>query len=668
MIILSESEFLHLCYPSRHIQEIADAEAIAVGLLKSCQPRSGEEPKHSKSFLNEVASQVYLSLLDLDLIPSPPPPTSTKSTATNGGRRERQDRSKLITRRRRRSKGKKNGLAEAYVDLAKRHQVTVGGMNEECLILLYVGLSCETIRSEEDSPLTSTRGLFTEMAMYPGLKIHPVVNAAASRLFSISILTVKLRDLKRSVPIAEGENVYHEISQYLGKQLSALDHRTRDVAAAVDFVNFVHLLTWGRANHAAAAAGLKDSEWVAGLMAIASWPRESSSERLQIVCLNAIKNILGATTPDRFSDEERQAVIRRLFEKIHDLLWVRLRTRSLARTIVPEFDVRGSINCAFEGKTIASRNLEQQRDGFAWASHTVNCNRGGSSLVEWKVTLLGGYDAVVGVCSATAVSRSVDTDETEAEDVWLYNARSGRLHSHQFFSRRMDGCSEGDVLTVSVDCDRAILSISKNGEGFRVAFAGLPRDTDLHPMFILSGNTAVQLSEVVAYNRLTNGSSEPECEETGPTETETCMNGCAPYGEAVAQTVVEVLRHLYERSQAWSEAIEAAVVQALSNDQLIESLDRITPAAEGKSSVLLSGFVKERPHLCITASEDLDMVASKTLPALAFLADVDRGLKIGSRVSCGGDEGIVVRVPELSDAFLPPTIEVYWISGQFESR
>ena len=641
-----------------------------MGVLKSCQPRSGDEPKHSKSFLNEVASQVYLSLLDLDLIPSPP--TATKSEAI-GGRRGRQGSNAHRARKLRKTKEKRNDLSEAYIDLARRHQTTVGGMNEECLILLYVGLSCVTVRSVENPPLMSVQGLFTEMAMYPGLKIHPVVHAAASRLLSISILTVKLRDLEKSIPIAY-DDFYSEMSQYLGNQLAALD-RTREVGVALDFVNFVHLLTCGRPNHAAVATtGLRESEWIAGLMAISSWPRNNSNERLQIVCLNAIKNILGATTPDRFSGEERQAVVCRLFEKIHDLLWGRMRTRSLARAIAADFDVKGAINCAFERNTIVSRNLapegmQEQRDGFAWARHTVNCGRGGSSIVEWKVTLLEGCDALVGVCSASAVSRCVDAAETESEDVWLFNAKSGRLHSHQFFSRRMEGCSEGDVLTLSVDCDRAILSISKNGEGFRVAFAGLPRDTDLRPMFILSGDTAVQLSEVVVYNKPTaTGSLEPGSgDETGPTEVETCMNGCAPYGEAVAQTVVEVLRHLYERNHDWGEAIEAVVVQALCDDQLLECLRRITPA-EGKSSVLLGAFVKDRPHLGITASQDLDAVASKALPALALLADVDRGLRVGSRVSCGGEEGIVVRVPELSDAFLPPTIEVYWTSKQLDCR
>ena len=34
-------------------------------------------------------------------------------------------------------------------------------------------------------------------------------------------------------------------------------------------------------------------------------------------------------------------------------------------------------------------------------------------------------------------------------------------------------------------------------------------------------------------------------------------------------------------------------------------------------------------------------------------------VRAGSLVSCGRDEGIVVRAPELKDAFLPPTIEVY---------
>ena len=141
----------------------------------------------------------------------------------------------------------------------------------------------------------------------------------------------------------------------------------------------------------------------------------------------------------------------------------------------------------------------------------------------------------------------------------------------------------------------------------------------------------------------------------------------APRGEAVAQTVVEVLRHLYERNNDWGEAIESVVAQALSDERLLECLGRVAPAGEG-AAALLGVFVKDRPHSCITASEDLDAIASQTLPALAFLADVDRGLKIGSRVSCGGDEGIVARVPDLSDAFLPPTIEVYWTSGKFECR
>ena len=661
----------------RTFQAATEAEAIAVGVLKSCQPRSGDEPKHSKVFLNELATQVYLSLLDLDLIPSPPsptPPTTASKSKASGGRMGRQRKNCLRA-------GKGNELAKAYVELARRHQATVGGMNEECLILLYVALSCETVCSDGNSPLMSTRGLFTEMAMYPGLKIHPVVNAAASRLLSVSILTVKLNDANKSVPSAD-PYVYREISLYLGKQLAALD-RTRDVGAALDFVNFVYLLTWGRASPLAAAAvtaGLGDAEWVAGLMAVASWPRRSSSDRLQIVCLNAMKNILRSTTPDRFSGEERRAVVRSLFGKIHDLLWGRMGTKSLARAIDPEFDLDGAINCAFEAKAVSSRKVGRRRegrDGFAWARHTVNCAHGGSSVVEWKVALLEGCDALLGLCSASAVSRPIDAVETEErEDVWLFNAKSGRLHSHQFFSRRFDGCSAGDVLTLSVDCDRAVLSISKNGEGFRVAFAGLPRDTDLHPMFILSGDTAVRLSEVVAYARptATAGTSLPGMreDETGPTEVEACVNGYAPRGEAVAQTVVEVLRHLYERNSDWGEAIEGVVAQTLSDERLLECLGRIAPDAgeEGQegAAALLGAFAKDRPHSCITASEDLDVIASKTLPALALLADVDRGLKIGSRVSCREDEGIVVRVPELSDAFLPPTIEVYWTSGQFECR
>ena len=55
---------------ARISKEVDDAESIAVGLLKSCQPRSADEPKHSKTFLNEVACQVYLCLLDLDLVPT----------------------------------------------------------------------------------------------------------------------------------------------------------------------------------------------------------------------------------------------------------------------------------------------------------------------------------------------------------------------------------------------------------------------------------------------------------------------------------------------------------------------------------------------------------------------------------------------------------------------
>ena len=414
-------------------------------------------------------------------------------------------------------------MAEAYIDLTRRHQVTVGGMNEDCLVLLYVGLSCEAIK-EDRSPLTSTPGLFTEMAMYPGLKIHPVVNAAASRLFLISILAVKRMDLEKPSCAVE-RSVYREISDYLCKQLASLD-RTRDACAALDLVTFLHLLTWGKGAHHAPPSAFSDSEWVGGLMAIASWPRERSSERLQIVCLNAAKNILGAAAPDRFSEEELQAFVGRLFDRIHGLLWGGLGTGSLARAVDPEFRVESAVNCAFKAKDVVSRGdggvetEERQRKGFCWASHTVNCARGGCDAVEWKVTLLAGCDAFVGLSSGSALCRSADPIETEAEDVWLYSAASGKLHSQQFFSRRMDGCSEGDVLTLSVDCDRAALSISKNGERSRVAFAGLPRDADLHPMFVLSGGTTVRVSEVVEYVQQSESRHASQREDTGPTETE----------------------------------------------------------------------------------------------------------------------------------------------------
>ena len=153
---------------------------------------------------------------------------------------------------------------------------------------------------------------------------------------------------------------------------------------------------------------------------------------------------------------------------------------------------------------------------------------------------------------------------------------------------------------------------------------------------------------------------------------QTCLNGCSPYGETVAQTVVEVLRHLYERSRAWGEAIERAVLDRMTTAGAV--LDRMATAGPDgqRRAVLADAFAKGHPHLSITTAQDLDLVAAKTLPALALLADIDGGLKVGSRVKCGGgdddDEGVVVRVPDLPDAFVLPTVEVYWTRGQFQSR
>ncbi len=63
-------------------------------------------------------------------------------------------------------------------------------MNEDCLILLYSALSYETLRSGE--PVVALiPGQFAGMAKYPGLKVRPMVRAAAERLFLLTVMNMK---------------------------------------------------------------------------------------------------------------------------------------------------------------------------------------------------------------------------------------------------------------------------------------------------------------------------------------------------------------------------------------------------------------------------------------------------------------------------------------------
>jgi hypothetical protein len=63
-------------------------------------------------------------------------------------------------------------------------------VNEDCLVLLYAALSYETLRSG-DPVIMATPGQFSELTKFPGLKIFPMANASASRLFLLSILMIK---------------------------------------------------------------------------------------------------------------------------------------------------------------------------------------------------------------------------------------------------------------------------------------------------------------------------------------------------------------------------------------------------------------------------------------------------------------------------------------------
>lgn len=63
-------------------------------------------------------------------------------------------------------------------------------MDENNLILLYVSLSMESWRTGIPALLTE-EGHFSQLVSYPGLKVFPLVQVAAGRLFLLTILMRK---------------------------------------------------------------------------------------------------------------------------------------------------------------------------------------------------------------------------------------------------------------------------------------------------------------------------------------------------------------------------------------------------------------------------------------------------------------------------------------------
>jgi hypothetical protein len=323
------------------------------------------------------------------------------------------------------------------------------------------------------------------------------------------------------------------------------------------------------------------------------------------------------------------------------------------RAVSVAFDENTAINCSPETKSAVSYTGEGGQDGhgICWANQTVNCSSK-ARRVEWKFTVLEGQDIFFGLSVAPDKVKSLDPQMTE--DMWLCHGSTGSLyHKGNLYCSSDDivisDCSfaPGDVITFSVDCNERTVKVGKNNEGMRTAFANIPPNCDLYPAVVFAKTGAVQISGMGKVERcdLSNDEYAP------PDLTD------LPNSEAVAQSAVEMVRYLYERSPVWSEVIERMMVETLASPELSARVERL--AANG---VLSKVFGKGDKMLVDPVAREVDAVAAKVLPALAIIADIDRGIKVGSKVlSNDGTEGIVTKCSELHYSSSSYTsVHVFW--------
>lgn len=207
--------------------------------------------------------------------------------------------------------------------------------------------------------------------------------------------------------------------------------------------------------------------------------------RSRMLSVNLLESILTSVPKD--SSDLKDQVVKDLLQQLGDCLWAtpvyeRAKRNILCREEVSRY-VYGESSLSGERDDGLKVSFDPDRSlcCFVENNQTLVHGRGGrgygvadvgfsSGCHQWKFLIVKENRGNEGTCIGVCRWPIKDPSHRSTDDMWLYRAYSGNLYHRGELPSTLPSYTQGDYITVILDCDNKTLSFGKNGEEPVLAF------------------------------------------------------------------------------------------------------------------------------------------------------------------------------------------------------
>ncbi|KAE8748468.1 hypothetical protein FOCC_FOCC004763 [Frankliniella occidentalis] len=285
------------------------------------------------------------------------------------------------------------------------------------------------------------------------------------------------------------------------------------------------------------------------------------------------------------------------------------------------FDPDKTLYCSVESHTVLVHGAGGRGYGLGNTSITSGC-------YQWKFQIQRENKGNEGTCVGVARMPIKDNNHRTTCDMWLYRAYSGNLYHNGELPLTLPGYTQGDCITVVLDMDARTISFGKNGEDPVSAFEDVEA-TELFPCVLFYSTNP---GEKVAITDMQVCRSPRDLYPGDPQ--------CAPQSVVMAEAYVQLLRQLHA-TDGWCNQVNECVLNRLNQTkELFPESSEASPQSTTNSSAVneeLSNAkdLTEKENNVSIEKKDQDsktqQLCKEVWPALAVIAGVDRGVRVGGR-------------------------------------
>eukprot|EP00094_Tigriopus_californicus_P005559 TCALIF_05356-PA protein Name:"Similar to HERC1 Probable E3 ubiquitin-protein ligase HERC1 (Homo sapiens)" AED:0.03 eAED:0.03 QI:0/0.90/0.58/1/0.81/0.83/12/0/1884 len=517
----------------------------------------------------------------------------------------------------------------------KRPFVSPEAENSKAIVSVLGKLIKSELSKSERVPLEQefSEEIFSVLSNDIDLRMMPRAHSVAQKLAYHFILASRF---DYSGTGGEGEKMAAIISRFLGRQLTYIES-SRSNDEALDFLLFLELCSSNLKNKPFLSR-IVSLNWLASLISILNL--ETSTLRLRLVCLSAIKTVLCAQDGSSCTKDELLTTVKTLFQQVHQTMWHSMHTPS-----VPCIHVGSKMKLDFNVDQSCFVNLE--KNGLAVHSPGgrgyCRAQQGFSAgCVQWNYTIVKETKGNEATCIGIAIKEVKDFNHRTTKDMWLYRAYSGHLYHGGELRQSLPDFTQGDTVTAYLDMEDRTLSFGKNKQPPQLAFSNLPMGVELYPCVVFY---SLNPGERVQINELTRSVKSFDMVSGKPF--------CSPDSETLAQGIISVLQDTYIKKGLWRSSIQEYLETTLLSSQVTEGIVEVRGLFQtlgvGSTDILIK----------------LEALTGKVFGCLAFLSAIDTGLRVGSIVEYGPNDqqGIILGCPVNS----APNVKVFWTRDQSHS-